>query len=221
MSTLELAALVLFGMLILVVGGLLYLQNWVQTKHTEAKARFEERQRPHRLANEAWLAEEKKTARYILTHNPTKGQIREILQNPASPHDKDLAIETALSSGNIWTIGLIHDFAPEASPRARMATLDIFFLSMTGEEALATLKKWEDLHSLDTPYREWWRAWKPKLEAKAQRVIDRQQAEAEAERRAASQASSDEEDDDKAEPSVWDDDDSDYWEPEPTDWSSG
>ncbi|MFA6272038.1 MAG: hypothetical protein WC693_02920 [Patescibacteria group bacterium] len=223
MLTVGQAGLLVLCLVALIAGALLYVWWWARKMHAAARADYEERSRPNRLEYEAWLAEEKKTASYILTHKPTRWQIQEILQNPASLQDKELAIKTALGSGNIHTISLIHDFAPEAGPRAVMASLDMLFSSITAEEALGMLKKWEALETLNTPYRDWWKAWKPRLAAKAQPAIDRQRAEEEAARLAALRVSSSEDDDDDDEEpsSYWDDDDDDYWEPEPTDWSSG
>jgi hypothetical protein len=171
MSTFGQAMLVMFGTIILIVVGLFYLRRWNCAQHAKSQANFEKRQRINRVEYEVWSEKERKTAQYILSHNPSDLEILQVIENSKSPADRALAIEIALKSGNLMTISLVHGHVPENSTQYIIAFYDVWFSRLDSEGALKALEDWKIWDDSNDEMGRWWRTWKPKLESKASWII--------------------------------------------------
>lgn len=145
-------------------------------REAEQKAKDEEKAR-------------RRTPEYILSHNPSAGQIRDILSENHYPQIRQMAIDAAINSGRTYTISVLDEFnfiSSADKERAHFAIMDIIMSEIPDEECEATLKKnsiWDD--NTTSSYGKWWQTWKPQLEARALLIIkERERKAANAIRRA-------------------------------------
>ena len=159
---------IVMGLIIFMIAIKIYLQD---QKRNEAREMENDAICERRLEREG---KEKESPHYILKNNPSTWQLQVILTTTADSTIRQMAIEAALASRDIMVLHtLVYecDFVPESiKDRALMIFQEITFDKLADIDCRSVVIHNSCWDNDTSEWGVWWRAWKPKLEARARRA---------------------------------------------------